>query len=207
MPPTHSRTYGSCFHPAWPSGPTRFILTRTKNLNNEYGATGRQHLLPPAVGQSRGSPHSSQSRPNHAQLPTTVREYSCTQFFQSAYLVTPQQLQYENIPAQNSLTRHILSHLNIYSHKMNNEFTPLILSPGMNGIRTYTNFCIQLRSGRRLVLVPVHHVDDNQSVHSSNTNEANSTTEQNTQTAESGNTTVPEQSQVNTSQNHTDSPN
>ena len=89
---------------------------------------------------------------------------------------------------------------------MNNEFTPRsprILYPGMNGIRTYTNLFIQLRSGRRLV--PVDHVDDNQSVHSSNTNEANTMTEQNTQTAESG--TVPEQSQVNTSQNHTDSPN
>ena len=29
------------YHPACPSGLTRFILTRTKNLNNEYGATGR----------------------------------------------------------------------------------------------------------------------------------------------------------------------
>ena len=93
---------------------------------------------------------------------------------------------------------------------MSNEFTPRspqILYPGMNGIRTYTNLFIQLRSGRRLVLVPVDHVDDNQSVHSSNTNLANSTTEQSTQTAESGNTTVPEQSQVTTTQNHTDSPN
>ena len=132
-----------------------------------------------------------------------VREYSCTEFVQSAYLVTPQHLKYENIPAQNSFTRHILSHLNIYSHKMNNEFNHRILYPGMNGIRTYTNLFIQLRSGRRLV--PVDHIDNNQSVHASNTNEANTTTEQNTQTAESG--TMPEQSQVNTSQNHTDSPN
>ena len=45
-----------------------------------------------------------------------VREYSCTEFVQSAYLVTPQQLQYENIPAQNSFTRHISSNINIYSH-------------------------------------------------------------------------------------------
>ena len=76
---------------------------------------------------------------------------------------------------------------------MDNESTPQsprILYPGMNGIRTYAEL-LRMTSGRRPV--PVNHV------------EANTTTEQDTQMTESD--TVPQQSQVNTSQNHTDSPN
>ena len=87
--------------------------------------------------------------------------------------------QYRNIPA--------------HGHKMDNDSTPQsprILYPGMNGIRKYTDLLL-MTSGRRPV--PVNHV------------EANTTTEQDTQTTESD--TVSQHSQVNTSQNHTDSPN
>ena len=73
---------------------------------------------------------------------------------------------------------------------MDNDSTPQsphILYPGMNGIRKYTDLLL-MTSGRRPVPV-----------------EANTTTEQDTQMTESD--TVPQQSQVNTSQNHTDSPN
>ena len=76
---------------------------------------------------------------------------------------------------------------------MDNESTPQsprILYPGMNGIRTYAEL-LRMASGQRPV--PVNHV------------EASTTTEQDTQMTESD--TVPQQSQVNTSQNHTDSPN
>ena len=98
----------------------------------------------------------------------------------------------ENIPAQSSFIR--------------------------NGIRPYLNFRIQFMDGRRLVLVPVggppvpDHVDDSQTIESSSDmHGAISTTghTQNIQTSESGrssNTTVPDQSQVTMTQNHTDSP-
>ena len=104
---------------------------------------------------------------------------------------------------------------------MNNASTPRILTPGCNGIRPYINFLIMFMDGRRVVLVPVgspddvgrrDDIDDRQIVESSSdTHGGISTTEdtQNIQTSQSGrssNTSASDQSQANTTQNHTDFP-
>ena len=96
-----------------------------------------------------------------------------------------------------------------------------MLTPGSNGIRPYINFRILFMDGRRVVLVPVgspddvgspDNVGDRQTVESSSDMHGGiSTTEdtQNIQTSQSGrssNTSASDQSQANTTQNHTDFP-
>ena len=104
---------------------------------------------------------------------------------------------------------------------MNNASTPQILTPGCNGIRPYINVRIIFMDGRHVVLLPVgspddvgssNNVDDRQIIEtSSDTHGDISTTEdtQNIQTSQSGrfsNTSASEQSQANTTRNHTDFP-